>query len=345
MHRMLNYAQATRLLTTLARLVCSTAWLEQIAPRPLQNGWSFDDEQYPPGGGQTRMRFCAVCETIAPPNLPMTHCFDCETELSELRFLQFCKERIDEGIAEFIKRWWELPLRFAGEPDGLFNNPWTAIADMMESGSFRSRAEEGSPIYGEETADSPDGRPPTSRTDDAVRRSAVESACYRLGIPCSHTRFYDPIPASSLKFLPPDIAEAIHELAGGLPRESAQSVRQAMRAFRQICQSLPDSEIRRWRRNIVLRWQQQQFCLIRYSGEFPTRNVSINSGRSAGCELDLLSATEAVLRKEIGYFQQHGRIVPSARRFSRPRPHLRAPEDNLRVEDCFGARKPTSTRG
>ncbi len=57
-------------------------------------------------------------------------------------------------------------------------------------------------------------------------------------------------------------------------------------------------------------------------------------GRSAGCRLLLLTETktslkkdEPSLQKEIDYFHETGRVIPSARRYSRHTPYLPSPED------------------
>ena len=105
MHSELSYGEATRLLAGLAHIVCSTAWLEKIAPQPRHKGWSFNEDQYPPGGTKTQMQFCSVCETICPPNGTSKFCCDCETERSELIFLQRCRRWAPDDRQELTRRW------------------------------------------------------------------------------------------------------------------------------------------------------------------------------------------------------------------------------------------------
>jgi hypothetical protein len=49
--------------------------------------------------------------------------------------------------------------------------------------------------------------------------------------------------------------------------------------------------------------------------------------RASGCQLLLLPESKTKLREEITYCRKNGKVMPSARRYSRHSPYMRAPED------------------
>jgi len=57
------------------------------------------------------------------------------------------------------------------------------------------------------------------------------------------------------------------------------------------------------------------------------RTVKREKGRCPGCQFLLLPEGKGKLQEEIAYYREHGRIRPSARRYSRHNPYLPALED------------------
>lgn len=356
----LTYSQGQALRRRLAGTVCSSAWLDAIAPADNKGVvQGLKPDLYPPGDFSTAMSECAACKRIGPPNGVRGICADCETEEVELAFWERCLQASTHDRTQLLRRWWREPVRFyptvrkceaeswgvpsTCDPPALLANPAGMIFALATPHGRGTRSEEVSAIDERKPTDpssDSDGGLQEKRSD---RRVALEIACRILGVPSPGIRFYDPIPRSSLAHLPEKVAAELVCLAESFDRRTAPSVRAATTAFRRVCQPLGEFAVVRRRKTIALLHGGIAYCLLRYEPVLPTRNVSIGSGRSAGCVLTLLPEDEQALRREIAYANEHGQAALSARRFTRPNPYRSAPEDRLDVLSCFGARRPRRT--
>jgi hypothetical protein len=121
------------------------------------------------------------------------------------------------------------------------------------------------------------------------------------GTPSQFTRFFDPIPLSSLNSLPIKVAVEIRSTAIYFDRQIAPSVSAATTAFRKACKPLGRTSIVRKRGNIFLSHGGRVYCLLRYK---PTSR----------CDLRLLPESDEPILNEIAYFKEHGAVSPRARR-------------------------------
>lgn len=333
-------------------MVCSAAWLDAIAPAD-ENGVvrHVYDGVFPPGGDATIMCVCAACKRTVPPNGHSAICYDCEIERAELSLL----ERLARASAhrylaciasereQLWRRWWRVPVRFAvtptaegtdAEPPLLLNNPFNLAGGEEPYCKLGKEGESAveCPSYDDHSGNAPHGSDRLPHSQPANRHLAGEIACRSLGVPSPLIHFFDPIPGSSLAALPGNVAAEIGRLAESFDRQLARSVRVATTAFRKACRPLGDFSILRRCGNITLVHAGRSYCLLRYEPATPTRNVSIGSGRSAGCAMQLLPESESGIQREIAYAKEHGDAAPSAKRFTRRNPFRPAPEDFLGVQ-------------
>ena len=334
MPRFLTVSKRCAWRRAIAEVVCSHAWLDAIAP--AENGEVLHSrlEIYPPGENQTAMRTCRVCQRIRPNGL-LPICCDCQVEQSESTFWDsfwWARDTDHEGL---LRRWWPNPARIR-------DNSVVEIARRVRQAQScelamvdSSHSDERSAIYPDETADLPYESTNATRSRPDKHLSTLVAATFSLGISSGRVRFYDAIPAASLAALPEQVAWAILQVAKSLDRLEMQSVRAATTAFRKVCRPIADARILRCRGGIGIKWSGGCRCLIRYQPSLSTRNVSIGTGRSAGCELTLLPESEQALRSEIHQYETFGCVARRARRFTRPNPYHRVPEDHLTVEDLF----------
>jgi len=336
----LSYRQGVRLRSRLLQIVCSSTWLDAIAPADF-NGLVRHARRgvYPPGGENTAMRECPACRRISPPNSPQPICGDCEIEIAELAFCMWCAQSTRSQRFERQRRWWCSPMRLdlsADDDDGtsptwatFVNNPGSVVHGLEPSDETTAEfVDEFSALD-----DDPDVSPRTARPD---HRAAVKFAHRILGLPTKQIAFNDPIPRSSLSQLPTHVASDLERLAAEFVGQTARSVRAATTAFRRTCRSLADASIRARRGLIELEYAGRYYGLLRYAPVWPTRNVSIGSGRSAGCALTMLPESELALQREIAYAEAYGGAVPSAKRFTRSNPFRAAPEDALGLRALLG---------
>jgi len=349
----LSYRQGLRLRRRLLQAVCSSSWLDAIAPADA-NGYVRTARRglYPPGGEATAMRECPACRRISPPNSPQPVCGDCEIETVELAFSQRCARSTHSQRRELQRLWWRSPLRFdLSDADDSVAPTWTSLV-QNPAGAIRGWAPSENATDGfadefspndDDHADSPSGSDETSSAVRDDRLAAAEYAHWLLGLPTRQIAYYDPIPKSSLSLLPADVASELLRLTTEFAGQMARSIRAATTAFRRACRPLESASIRGRRGLIELRYAGRCYGLLRYASDLPTRNVSIGSGRSAGCVLTLLPENEAALRREIAFAEANEDVVPSAKRFTRSNPFRSAPEDRFGLRAFLGSRRTAST--
>jgi hypothetical protein len=351
----LTYQQRKRLRDQLAEIVCSSAWLDAIAPAD-ENGMvrRFNEGVFPPGGDATIMCVCAECKRTCPPNAHSAICSDCEIESDEFVLLDKLSRApehryfacIPSEREQLWRRRWRVPLRFAvtptaeateAEPSSLVNNPFSLVGGEEPYAKLGKEGESAveCPSYDEHSGNAPRGSDRLPHSQPANRHLAGEIACRCLGAPSPLIQFFDPIPRSSLASLPGEAAAEIGHLAEVFDRQLARSVRAATTSFRKVCRSLGDFSIRRRFGNLTLMHGGRSYCLLRYAPATPTRNVSIGSGRSAGCAMQLLPEIESGLQREIDYARKHRDAPPSAKRFTRRNPFVPAPEDFLGLQAFY----------
>jgi hypothetical protein len=228
-------------------------------------------------------------------------------------------------------RWWRRPIRY----DVICDNPGLIVGIESVSPEI-TKAERGSAIYLDDSADPPFEKDERPQVAHLTRQDAFETACFLLGISSPGARFFDPIPPSSLQHLPSQAANRICYIAKRCNVGLVDTVRPVNRAFRLACEPLSGALVSSRCGHILLSYHQRQHCLLRYRKDAATRNISAGSGRAAACKITLLSEAEHELRKEIAYFEDHdGKILPSACRFIKPCPFTRYREDGRSVEDLF----------
>jgi hypothetical protein len=297
MQHRLTERQAQALSRRLAHVVCSVTWLERVRPSKTEDGWDFHDSVYPPGGAKTAMRNCSECQRIAPVGDGVVCCIDCQVERAEVRHYQ-CLCATDEEVAdELTSRWWTR-----------FRRPWEDLGQLC--------------CWNEEQ-----DRPPAPHLLDMAKR---------LGLRDPMVRWYDPIPATSLTLPSSDVRRLLRTELNDINGQVTKGVRSVTRRLRKLLTGMSGSELIRSRGALILRYLRRSWVLIRHRSETPSRNVSIGSGRSAGCGLTLLPENEASLQREIEHFLRTGEVIPRARRFSLSHPGRRAPEDQAPMNDCFG---------
>jgi hypothetical protein len=289
----LSYQEGCKKRKNVATVVCSSAWLDAIVPED-ENGvvQGYHDDLYPPGGNATLMRECVACRRVSPQNGHAGICCDCEVEQAESAHAKqrrrASRNQISDHFAsdwkQLEKRWWRRP-----------------IVEILPDRSAEQEdvSSNGPPSYDDHSGNGPSGSDRLPGTYPVDRRIAREDACRVLGLPSPLIRFSDPIPRSSLKYLPGAVAAELNRIAESFDRQAAKSVRAVSKAFRNACRSLGQFHVRRDQGNIVLRYDGRTFCLLRCEPDMPTRGVSIGSGRSAGCPFQLLSEKVPSLKKEI----------------------------------------------
>lgn len=356
----LSFRKGRELRNDLAAIVCSGSWLDTVVPQN-ENGVvrGFFDDVFPPGGDTTIMRACHTCKRISPPNGCLGICCDCEVEQAEFAYLERLRcmspYRLVASIAsereQVWRRWWRMPIRFAvtptveteqkeAEPSLLVNNPFNVVGGVepyRRSGQEGESSEE-CPSFDDHAGDAPRGSDQLPNVKRMDRHLAGEIACRVLGTPSPLTHCFDPIPRSSLASLPGVVATEVLRLAESFDRQLSRSVRDATTAFRKACRSLGEFRILRRFGSILLACGGNYYCLLRYEPAIPTRNVSVGSGRSAGCALQLLTETETGLQREIDYARKHGVVAPSTKRFTRRNPYRFAPEDYFGLLAFYGFR-------
>lgn len=294
------------------------------------------------------MRECPACRRISPPNPPLLICGDCEIETAELAFSQRCARSTLSQRRELQRRWWRSPLRFdLSDADdsiaptwmSLVQNPAGAIRGWAPSENATDGLADEFLMADDDPADPPSGSDETSPAVRDERLAAAEYAHWLLGLATRWITYHDPIPKSSLSLLPTDVATELTRLATEFAGQMARSIRAATTAFRHACRPLDQASIRGRRGLIELRYAGRCYGLLRYTSDLPTRNVSIGSGRSAGCVLTLLPENEAALRREIAFAEANEDVVPSAKRFTRSNPFRAALEDRLGLRAFLGSRR------
>lgn len=149
---------------------------------------------------------------------------------------------------------------------------------------------------------------PTASLDDAYitardwskQEHKLAVACSRLGISVPQVRFFDPILLESLSLSPRSVAFSIHHIACAHDRAVAANARSATNAFRKVCARLGD--VRAERGQMIFRYNNRSFLLLRYQKDYETRNVSQGTGRAPGCKLTMLAESESALQGEIEFF-------------------------------------------
>ena len=322
-------------------LVCSGAWLDTILPIDEDGHVSdYHPDLYPPGLDETQMRNCQACGRVAPANGTAGICCDCETEEDEIAFAA-CLEIQPGDYEPLAKVRWNRPVCFAVTP--LESGPEPAQPPEFFLAPEKLFHAQGPPESLEDAADR-EQRSDEEVDDEipkknpAANQQAIDITCRVLGIPSLYIRFVDRIPRSSLNRLPAKVADELNRTLDLFTDQIATSVRAVMRAIRRACAPLSNFVVYRWRGNIMLFLAGQRLCLLRYAPDRPTRNVSVGSGRAAGCALTLLPEDEGTLRCEIDYARTHAQVRPSSQRFSQPNPYQKAPEDGQGVRVFFRRR-------
>lgn len=341
-----EYELAAARFPQLARFVCSAPWLLAIVVAgPDSRARERFRKLYPPGREQTRMRVCSRCQRMTPPNGVRRECGDCEADRAGRRFRsQIAAAACDVEKRELTQRWWHRP--FGG--GSLITNTIADISrrDYPQGENDWRESEQGSAVDADQCAEPTDGRddvrPTWIRTD---REQLARIAQRRFGPQSTTVRFFDPIPSSALSRLPFTVAAAIRSTVRIFDRCHAKSARHVAAELRRVCQPLGQYKLLSRNGVIMLKHQKMRFRLLRYRNDYPFRNPRVGSGRAAGCEATLLSEGDEALQKEIAYVEEMQKkapdapdtekLAPSARRFTRLNPFLRAPEDGRSVVDCF----------
>ena len=119
--RVVNRLTAARLRMELRRQnYCSWPWVKAlVAPIAGDSTWQYLPHLYPPGGRETLMRKCPLCERMRPPNSSGgSICCNCEVERSEVKWYR--RRNFRQAMPHL---WWRRPLPNAVFMKGLIAAP------------------------------------------------------------------------------------------------------------------------------------------------------------------------------------------------------------------------------
>jgi hypothetical protein len=135
----------------------------------------------------------------------------------------------------------------------------------------------------------------------------------------SSFRFYDPIARKSLAGLPVAVAEKLWRAVQAVAGRVVDSTRAITTTLRRIISLAGTWRIRTQRRCLILQTPIRCYCLLRYERDGLIQPDTLNGRRAVGCHIPLLPDSQNALQREIHYFHEHGKIIPSARRELRER--------------------------
>ncbi len=287
---------------------------------------------------------CA-CNHLGPPFDESQVCFDCDVETAEeaawrrfrrfqrflesndllMKFVRQCPGLLRDPLRQFWRlRWRHICWRDAIE------NPWPLL-----KGGHSQHASDDVAISPHEISDAMAGREEPKK-NEIDRHGVGEMMHYHLGIQTPFVRVYDPTFEHNLVGIPRAVAYEICRIGREYDGQTVRDVRQVTNKIRKACKPLGSYRVSAERSAILLEYNGRYYNTVRQDKDPPTRNVTVGTGRAAGCSIQLLSETEKALKAEIRFFKKKGRLKRRVRRFSGPNPFVRkAKEDRLSVEQCF----------
>jgi hypothetical protein len=352
-----EYRRAAARFPQLARAVCSAPWLlALVVPGPDRRTLQRVRDLYPfvPERDFERaadrgrwMQRCGVCGWISPRNEPFRCCCDWQIEREESDF----QERLEQVRCQCEQQQlrncrWRRPMTsvafvaFVASPHSILRGIEALAAPAAVPGN-----EEESVGYPDDTGE------PAATTDERRRLAwidrelSLQVAHQRFGILAPTIRFMDPIPMSSLGHLPFGVAAEILSIGNLHDRRQARNARAVTLEYRRACRPLGDYKLTAKRGEILLVYHGRWRRLLRYRRDYPAVSASPKNGRALGCAFTILPEEEKKLVAEIAYFHKQGRkhpdtteferVIPSAKRFTRSNPMLRAREDKWSIEERF----------
>jgi hypothetical protein len=307
------YGTARALFPRLAKAVCSAPWLEIIATPGTGDGEARRRflELYPfvsprqrqdSAIGRRLMERCPECQRICPRNEPYGCCCDCEADTTGEAFETRVKQAARDGDVDGLReRSWGRPTLVSD----VITHPGAVMtfADVKVPDVPVRKSEKGNAIYLEDAADS-------SATADrlplgvirAAREAGIAADYRRFGIQPLTVRFYDPIRLSQLERMPPDVACEIRSIVVRHDHCQDNDARRVAAKLRKACEPLGRYRLVAQRGDILLKHGRRMYCLFRYETDYPSHNISRESGRAIGCEFTILSESRDVLLREIAYF-------------------------------------------
>jgi hypothetical protein len=227
------------------------------------------------------------------------------------------------------RQFWRLRWRHTCWRDAM-ENPWPLL-----KGGQSQHASDDVAISPHEMPDAKAGREEPKR-NEIDRHGVGEMMHYHLGIQTPFVRVYDPTFEHNLVGIPRSVAYEICRIGREYDGQTLRDVRRVTNKIRKACKPLGKYRVSAESSAILLEYNGRLYNTVRQDKDPPTRNVSMGTGRSAGCSIQLLSETENSLKEEIAFFKASGQLPKTVCRFTVANPFVKdADEDGLSVSACF----------
>ena len=235
---------------------------------------------------------CA-CDHLGPPFDESQVCYDCEVETAEeaawRHFRRFSSrpgiQRTVNGIRPTMS--WSVArpappilassLAASRVGETPMANPWPLL-----KGGQSQHASDDVAISPHEIPDAMAGREDPKR-DEIDCHGVAEMMHYHLGIQTPFVRVYDPTFEHNLVGIPRAVAYEICRIGREYDGQTLRDVRRVTNKIRKACKPLGNYRVSAERSAIMLEYNGRLYNTVRQDKDPPTRNVSMGTGRAAGC--------------------------------------------------------------